>query len=108
MDIVAILIAIVAILGSIPVFTVAWLYRKKRVVPVGRRAFLAMGFGLLSIGAFYIGIVFITTAPHPALFVVYSRLLWSFIIMSSIGMAASVLLYKKAGNGDGGSEVGCK
>ena len=93
MDIVAILIGLAAIIGSLPVFYVSWLYRNDRVVPVGRRVFWAMGFGLLAIGTFYFSISF--EIGEAATRVLYSRFLWLFIILSSVGMAGGVMLYRR-------------
>lgn len=92
MDVLALWLAIGAVIGSIPVFLVAWYYRNERVIPVGRRAFVAMGFGLLGISAFYCEIAY---HGSSAILVPFSRLLWAFIVLSSVGMAGGVLAYRK-------------
>ena len=92
MDTVAILIAASAFLGSIPVFYVAWLHRDGTLVKVGRRAFWAMGLGLVTIGTFYISIALVGGTPQ---LVIASRIIWYFIIVSSVGMAGGVLAYMR-------------
>ena len=93
MDIVAILIGLAAIFGTIPVFYVAWLYRNDKVVPVGKRAFWAMGLGLIAIGIFYFGVAM--DVGNVAMRILCSRFLWLFIILSSVGMAGGVMFYRR-------------
>ena len=88
----AALLSIAALIGMLPVIKVAWLFRDRKTVPVGKRAFWAMALGLLGIGLFYGEIFFhgSSTALAP-----FSRVLWALIIISTVGMADGVLLYRK-------------
>jgi len=95
-DITAALIAGMAIIGSLPIFWTAWVYRNHQVVPVGRRAFWAMGLGLIMIGAFYATVVIIPDLPIDFL-VLWSRVMWTFIILSTISIAGGVLAYRRRG-----------
>ena len=72
------------------------------LVQLDWRFFVAMAFGLLAIGIFYVGIAHANYHGDSVLpFVIPSRFLWGFIIFSSALMAYSVLI----NNGKGGKQA---
>lgn len=92
MDTLSLLAIILALVGIIPVLTVAWRYRNEKVVPVGKRAFWAMALGLLGIAAFYSSG---STVFGPEWAHVLNKLLIIFIVILTTGIAVGVLIYNK-------------
>ena len=87
-DITVIIIISVALLASLFTFIVAWRYRGG-LVPVGWRAFVAMGLGSISVAAFYVSIL---QHQPSSITIPFSRILWIFVMLVTMLIAIGVLL----------------